>query len=339
MSNVLMARPAQRVLATALAGVMAAGLVVAMAPAEPASAATPKACKVRNVTKGASFSSLAAAVKIARNGNKLTVKGTCKGSTAVGGKRLTITGVRTKTSGVPTLMSNGKAPVLKVKGPSAVVTLKKLSVKGDPDRVLGFEGGGIKVERGKLVLRSVIVRGFTVSRRGGGISAFFGTVKLFGSSTVRNNVAAGDGGGIHAEGTGQIVMSGTSSIQRNITGVDGGGIRLEGGSLVMFGESSIVDNHTLPSGDGDGGGIFSDPGGVSMFDTSTIARNSARYGGGILAQSRLEMSPTSSITDNTARIDGGGIKGESRFFVPVGVVCAPAENANVFGNTPDQCGP
>ncbi len=339
MSNVLMARPAQRVLATALAGVMAAGLVVAMAPAERASAATPKACKVRNVTKGASYGSLAAAVKKARRGNKLTVKGTCKGSTTIVDKRLTIVGIRTKKSGVPKLLSNGRASVLSIKGPTSVVALKKLSIKGNPDRVLPFQGGGIRVRRAKLTLHDTVVRGFTVSRWAGGIAAYGATVKLLGNSTVRDNFAAGHGGGIYLEGHGQIVMTGTSSVQRNVSNNDGGGIDLEGGSLIMFDQSSIVDNHALPSGDGDGGGVYSEGDAVAMYGSSTIARNSARYGGGVLAQSRLEMSPTSSITDNSARIDGGGAKGVSGFFVPVGMVCAPEANANVFGNTPDQCGP
>jgi predicted outer membrane repeat protein len=339
MSNVLSARSAQRVLATALAGILAAGLLVAMAPAEPVSGATPKACKVRNVTRGVTYGSLAAAVNKARNGNKLTVKGTCKGSTTITDKRLTILGVRTKKSGAPTLFSNGKASVLKIKGPKSVVALKKLSVKGNPNKVLTFEGGGIRVRRGKLTLHNTVVRGFTVSRWAGGISAYFATVKLLGNSTVRNNIAAGHGGGIYAEGHGQIVMTGTSSVQRNVSNNDGAGIDLEGGNLIMFDQSSIVDNHCLPSGDGDGGGVYSEGDTVAMFGSSTIARNSARSGGGVLAQSRLEMSPTSSITDNTARIDGGGLKGVSLFFVPVGVVCAPAPNANVYGNSPDQCDP
>jgi hypothetical protein len=325
----------RRILTATAVGSLAVGLVVAAAPVVPVDAAAPTDCRVRNVSKGEGYRSLAAAVREAGNGNKLEVRGTCKGQTTVRDKRLTIVGVRTTTARVPKLLSNGTARVLTVKGRNANVTLTKLVVKGNPKKLLSFEGGGIRVERGKVILRDSSVRGFSVGARGGGMSLFFGSVVLRGSSTIQGNAARGDGGGIHSEGDGSIRLEDSSAIKSNVTRIDGGGIRTEGADIVLLDNSSITGN--LVAGDSDGGGIYADFEHITMLGSSTIAGNEARYGGGIRTQGRLEMSATASITANTARLDNGGIDGGPG-YEPVGVVCAPEVGANVFGNAPDDCG-
>jgi predicted outer membrane repeat protein len=334
--TIALQRQTNRILVAIVAGLLAAGLLATIVGVTPVEAASPKACKVRNVSRGVSYPSLAAAVSRARNGNKLTVRGICKGRTTIQDKRLTIVGVRTKTSGMPTLLSNGTARVLTIKGPTADVTLKRIAVKGDPRKLLGFEGGGIRVVRGKVTLRDVKVRGFNVSRRGGGVSLMRGSITLLGATAIRNNSARGDGGGIHAEGAGSIRLKDTSTIKLNTTRIDGGGIRTEGADVMLLGASSITGN--LASGDGDGGGIYADTESITMYGASSIADNEARLGGGIRTQGRLQMGTTTSITGNSGRDGSGGIHA-GLGYTPIGVVCAPAVDANVFGNSPDDCGP
>ncbi len=327
-----MTSPAMRLSTLAIALISMFALAVTL-PVAPASAATAKTCKVRNVTRGISYRSFPVAVKAARNGNKLTVKGACRGRAEVHSKRLTIVGVRTKRSGTPILRVTRKGRVLTLYGTSSNVTLRSLVIKGLPRVRLGWVGGAIKNNRGVLTLRDTFVKGFTTGARGAGIFNLRGTVRLKGTSSIRYNVAAGDGGGIYAEGGGTIILMDTSSIKHNATAIDGGGIRSEDGDIVLRDSSSITDN--TATGDGDGGGIYTDYDSVTMEGSSSVARNSARYGGGIRFSGTLSMSATSSITGNTARIGGGGISAEPGTLV--GVVCAPDAGANVYGNTPDDC--
>ena len=127
---------------------LVASLALALAlpllvPAQPTDAASAKACVVRNVKRGDTYGSLAAAIKQAKNRDKLTVRGICPGRAKIINKKLTIVGVRTKTSGPPTLKGTGKAPVLYIAGDFAAVSLKRLTVKGKATQVLDFDGGGI----------------------------------------------------------------------------------------------------------------------------------------------------------------------------------------------------
>jgi hypothetical protein len=50
------------------------------------------------------------------------------------------------------------------------------------------------------------------------------------------------------------------------------------------------------------------------------------------------MNDSATITDNAARWSpGGGVWVSSDGGTLVGVVCAPKRDANVFGNSPDDC--
>jgi peptidoglycan/xylan/chitin deacetylase (PgdA/CDA1 family) len=60
----------------------------------------PRACRVHNVTSGRTSDSLQQAVSTARAGTTLTLRGICRGVTAIG-RDLFIKGIRTRTSGTP----------------------------------------------------------------------------------------------------------------------------------------------------------------------------------------------------------------------------------------------
>lgn len=77
-------------------------------------------------------------------------------------------------------------------------------------------------------------------------------------------------------------------------------------TLTMNDASSIAGNSAPDDG---GGGVFNLGGTVRMLGTSSIQGNAAARGGGIHS-------------------DGG---------TEVGIVCAPAPDANVHDNSPDDC--
>jgi hypothetical protein len=88
-----------------MALVLASQMVVATAL--PATAASATTCRVRNLGTNVTKLSLQGSVTLARNGHRLTVRGTCHGVTDMG-KNLRITGVTSETTGRPTLDADRK---------------------------------------------------------------------------------------------------------------------------------------------------------------------------------------------------------------------------------------
>lgn len=359
-----------RTLAIIAISIATAVVLVLAIPESVAMGASARACVVRNVTRGGSYPWLGAAVREARAKDKLTVRGTCKGSTRIRRKSLTIVGIRKRWSGPPTLQTNGWKRPLAVQGSrSTKVTLKNLTLKGAPDKVMSHPGG-IEIDGGVVTLRNVTVKGFKVHTQGAGIYLHRGTLRLMGSTrVVWNNSGVWSGGGIYNEGT--VVMSDTSQVSHNHAGKSGGGI-YNVGVLIMKRSSSVRANTALLSGSdcaagpvcGAAGGIWSpagtsvtmqgqssvsdnvaglDAGGiwsngtVLLRGSSSVSHNEAsRDGGGIIVHGKLTMQADSSITGNSAAA-GGGVMA-SLFATLTDVVCAPpADGANVFGNTPDNC--
>jgi len=353
----------------AISIVAAVGLAMTV-PSGSVSAASPRACKVRNVTRGGSYSKLGAAVKAARLKDKLTVRGTCKGSTIIRRKSLTIVGIRSRRSGTPTLLTTGWRRPLAVQGVrSTRVTLKSLTLRGSPDKIM-IHLGGIQIDGGTVTLKDVTVRDFKARGEGAGIHLHRGTLRLLGTTrVVWNDSKAWSGGGIYNGDT--VVMTNTSQVSHNHSGKSGGGI-LNGGTLTMKKSSSVQANSATSSGSacavgpvcGAAGGISSPAGSVlTMKGDSSVSGNTAgldaggiwtngilvlggnssvsgnqasRWGGGVLVHSQLTMQDSSSITGNSAAAGGGLMAALSPTLVDV--VCAPpAIGANVFGNTPDDC--
>ena len=76
----------RRALALLVSAALSASLLVALVGA-PAAAASPTACRVKNLDTGVTKRNLQKAVRAARKGHRLTVRGTCHGTTSIG-KRL-----------------------------------------------------------------------------------------------------------------------------------------------------------------------------------------------------------------------------------------------------------
>ena len=178
----------------------------------------PKSCRVRNSETGRTRTSLQKAVDAARAGDRLTVRGICRGLSTVG-KDLTISGIRPKGSGEPTLAGMDRGTVLRVRT-GLSVKIENLTIRGGA----GDQGGGI-INRGTLTLRSVVVRGNRATGAGGGI-VNSGRLVLAGASSVRGNTSRAKGGGIVNSGT--LTMAQGSSVSGNTSALPGGGVANRG---------------------------------------------------------------------------------------------------------------
>jgi hypothetical protein len=250
---------------------------------------------------GVTKNSLQKAHDAAKAGQRLTVRGTCAGTTVLR-KSLTVTGITTATSGKPILDAKLQGRVVKVR-PGVTVTMKRLTIRRGltPGR-----GGGI-LNDGSMVLRHVIVRGNTAAR-GGGV-ANYARLTIAGSTSIRANGAAGHGGGVYNHyGPTILTMKDSSSIRANTAEERGGG----------------VSNH----------------GTVRMRDSSSIADNQAYFlGGGVYNEGTIKMRGLSSISGNVV-LQGGGPRGGGLYHFTGaldGVRCPPDPDANVKDNTPDDC--
>lgn len=237
----------------------------------------PTACRVRNVDSGVVRGSLQRAVRAASAGDRLTVRGTCKGTTTIP-KDVRIRGTRNATSGPPTLDGRAGGSVVTVAS-NAAVTIRSLKVTGGEDP----SGGGID-NRGSLTLGDVIV-GANAAENGGGVLNRAGaSLLLRGGSSVRRNIASARGGGVLNRVGATVRLKGSSAIRLNTASQDGGGVLNAGSAvLILAGSSSIRANRAA----GSGGGAHTG-GTLVLRDSAVIAGNEAFAGGGIfLAQGEL----------------------------------------------------
>lgn len=250
-------------------------------------AASPTECRVHNLDTGITKGNLQRAVKAARPGDRLTLRGTCQGSTTIG-KSLTIRGVRTVTSGVAALDGAGRSGVLVVKA-RVTVTLRSVTVR----RGAAPTGGGI-LNQGTLVLGDVVVRGNSAAYGGGVFN--YGRLTLNGSSSIRANTALGPAG---ASGRSAASVEPLSPVDTLTPDSSGGGV-LNAGTLTLNGSSTIRGNTT----DAWGGGVLNG-GTLTLNGSSAIRANSAELGGGIYDQGGTLVGvvcapdPGANVADNT----------------------------------------
>ncbi|MCM1985259.1 choice-of-anchor Q domain-containing protein, partial [Lyngbya confervoides] len=136
---------------------------------------------------------------------------------------------------------------------------------------------------------------------GGGIASGIGTTVQISQSSVSNNLAQSDGGGIYVEGASLTIDY--SEINENISGDDGGGLDINAG-LSTINHSSIRDNEA----DSEGGGINLHEGGTLIINGSTIAGNRARQVGGLLIEDEDSVVAVvnSTLSENVSEEESGG---------------------------------
>ena len=312
--------PRSRLRAT-IASLGGLALAAALLAASPATAASPTACRVKDLDTGVTRASLQGAHDAARAGHHLTVRGTCIGITTIR-KSLTITGIRTATSGTPVLDAKLNGTVVTVH-PGVKLTMKSLTIRYG---VADF-GGGI-LNEGRLLLRDVTVRANTASAGGGVANINGGKLTLNGSTSVRGNSASSGAGGVYNDGS--FTMNSTSSIEGNTAASSSGGVA-NWGTLTMNGSSSIEGNTALAAGGAYNSGI------LVMKDSSSIRQNTAdNYAAGVANTGTLRMRGSASITANSTHPDsvGGGVYDDGGTLD--GVRWPPDPDPNVYDNSPDD---
>jgi hypothetical protein len=291
----------------------ATAMLLALVATAPVTALSPTTCRVRNLDTGTTRTSLQEAVRTATPGDRLTVRGICRGTTRIG-KDLTIRGVPTTTSSKPILDGALRGTVVRVRD-GVRVTLRELTVR----RGVAQRGGGI-LNLGTIVLRDVIVRASTAAYGGGVYN--LGTLTLNRSSSIRGNATVGPASVVDE-------LSGAcGEAWQGTPDVAGGGV-LNAGTLNLSGSSSISGNTTGMSA----GGVYN-AGVLALDDSGSISRNTAgTTGGGVYNEGTLTMAGSASISGNTATADDGG--GVCNLGDLSGVVCGD----NVHDNTPGDCAP
>jgi large repetitive protein len=135
-------------------------------------------------------------------------------------------------------------------------------------------GGGIR-NVGTLTLDHVTVSGNTSDGDGGGIAnlALSNAVLHVVDSTIANNTAAFNGGGLKTEGGASATLTNVTMFGNNAGGSYGGGAIYAGGDLTLT-QVTITGNHA----DGAGGGLYIGLSHTPTITNSIIAGNNAGSG-------------------------------------------------------------
>jgi predicted outer membrane repeat protein len=201
--------------------------------------------------------------------------------------------------------ANEDGGALRVIG-SERVLIKSCSLTGNTTST-GVGGGIAFTSVSNAVVQNTLVADNTTTgaaKNGGGI-AVSSTFLSLTDSTIRDNAATGDGGGLHADATSSVVVD-YSLFLRNHANVYGGGV-------AFIGNLSVLDSRfTRNSADDSGGGIRGDVASTGDFfmTNSIIGRNdSGDNGGGLnLFNSGTQVIDSCSIINNISANAGGGIR-------------------------------
>jgi hypothetical protein len=221
----------RQVIAVLLVGVFVGPTRIALGSGDPS------ACRVRNVTQGTVGGSLVRAVRMARDGDRLSVRGTREGGVTIRAD-LRIFGAAASRAVLTGMDAHRVLRVAK----GATVTLRHLVLAhGRADGRFGtgaVRSGGAVLNRGTLTIIQAIVRD-SRSDQGGGIANHGGMLTLVGS-VVRDDVAHSGGAGVLNDAEGTVIVV-RSVIRGNRTAQSMGGGVLNDGTLTITG-SSVTQN-------------------------------------------------------------------------------------------------
>ncbi len=182
------------------------------------------------------------------------------------------------------------------------------------------DGGGIVVSGGSLTLVNSVVDGnfgTGTGSQGGGVRIGGAQTLTVTNSTISNNTAGEDGGGIYFFSGGALVMdrSTVSGNKSNTLTVSNGG-----GGIYLFSTVTTIRNSTISGNSTNSGGKVAPGGGISSFGTtvvanliqnSTIAFNDAgtSLGGGFHRGGSASVTFDSSIFSNNTATTGPDVNG------------------------------
>lgn len=314
----------------AVVGSLSIALVATIGAPGASLSATTHPCRVTNVRTGVTYGVFQRASTRAKDGDTLRLRGTCSGQVEIR-KDLTVVGVRTRATGVPTVTGNKKTRVLLL-GYDVTVTLKNLVIRDG--RTAELQGAPFGAGAGiwapaDLTLINVTLRDNKVTSAAGFGGAIWtnpitdvATLTILGKSRLFGN-SAPNGGAIGFGG--DVTIGGTTRIDHNTAGGDGGAIRVMG-TLLLKGLARIDHNTAGGSGGGIAANSYLDI--LQLTEQAVVELNTAGAQGGGIDGTVSVLSDDAEIRDNTAGASGGGVFGTA----PIGA-CGVA----IHDNTPDDC--
>ncbi|MBR9813834.1 hypothetical protein GYB61_08280 [bacterium] len=187
-------------------------------------------------------------------------------------------------------------------------------------------GGALLADGGTVTITQSTFSGNSANRAGGAIEVTSAdgpdTTLTLTAVTLDDNETGpspGNGGGLHVSGTGNTITVDRSTVSNNTAANEGGGLWNFRESTMRVWNSTVFGN--TADGEPGGGGIFNNTDGTTGADTTTlnvtIASNtaSAGPGGGVLTTSESTFAATNTIigdnmgmsaNDVSGTVDGGG---------------------------------
>jgi hypothetical protein len=241
------------------------------------------------------FDDLQAALDAASEGSELLL---CAGVHA--GPFVASQPVTLRASGEVVLSGANAGSTLTVPGGSALYGLSLRDGDGDM-------GGALRVtSAGTLHLEDCRLSG-SRARLGGGLALAPATAATLVRTTIEDNEAMENGGGVYVPEDASLDLSDSSAVQGNRASGAGGGVCLVDASLV----GGVVSGNTVqddpisptPAGSG-GGGVWTQ--GVCTITAAEISGNAAPQGAGVMTMGAELSLVDVSVHDNTTGPDGAG---------------------------------
>ncbi|MEM7316903.1 MAG: choice-of-anchor Q domain-containing protein, partial [Planctomycetota bacterium] len=169
---------------------------------------------------------------------------------------LTITGGFTTSDGGGILVGSG-----------ATLNLSDSTVTGNATGGNG-DGGGIANYGTTNIADSTISA--NKGRYGGGVINSTADIMTITGSTIANNVATNDGGGVSNFGDTTLT---NVTISGNSSDKDGGGVYNGAGDTITINNTTVFENHADADGNstGTGGGVFNEPSGTATLNHTIVA--------------------------------------------------------------------
>lgn len=186
------------------------------------------------------------------------------------------------------------------------VTLSGMTVRGGAATI----GAGVINFDENLTLDGMVITGNAAAGDGGGLWADgFAMDLTIRNSTISGNTSADDGGGIYVEDTGGVLTLSNTVVSGNTAAGNGGGVYLyDPDSDVNISGSSISGNTS--SGAGGGIYLYSFDNGQLQVNSSTVSGNSAATGGGMFlygVDTGFQMENATVSGNQATAGDGGGV--------------------------------
>ena len=205
-------------------------------------------------------------------------------------------------------------------------------------------GGGVLVAGGSFEATGTTITGNSANRAGGGIEVRDGADGVQAALTLENVIlnnnnagadapAPGSGGGLHITGGSNSTLR-NSTVNNNIAANEGGGLWNGTGQMLI--EKLTIDENSANNG----GGIYNN-GGILLVDQSAITNNSSEsFGGGItnVPDATGDIFRTT-VSGNTSQADGGGIANFGNFVIDASTVAmntSTVSGGGLFTGSPGQ---